>query len=205
MEKVKLFMVDDHPLVLEGFRSLLEQVAHIDLVGTATTAAEALSFLESNRVDISFLDINLPDMSGIDLCKKIIETYPHIKCIALSTFTERSYISRMIQNGAMGYLLKSSTKEEILQAITQVQNGGYFMNVNLNLQTSEPPKTSRILTRREIEILKLIAEGLTNPQIAEKLFLSPLTVNTHRKSLLMKFEVSNTAALVKQAMQLDLL
>lgn len=198
-------MVDDHPLVLEGFRSLLEHVDHIDLVGTATTGTDALLFLENNSIDIAFLDINLPDMSGIDLCKKIVEAHPTTKCIALSTFTERSYISRMIQNGAMGYLLKSSTKDEILQAIAQVQNGGYFMNVNLNIQTSEPAKTSRILTRREIEILKLIAEGLTNPQIAEKLFLSTLTVNTHRKSLLMKFEVSNTAALVKQAMQLDLI
>lgn len=197
---IRIFIVDDHPLVLEGLKALLSGMPDIELSGTAPNAADALAFLQHHEVDVAFLDINLPDMSGIDLCKKISSTYPTVKCLALSTFTERSYISRMIQNGAMGYLLKSSSRDEIVEAIQQVNAGGYYMNVNLAAATAPTaPNAVPILTRRETEVLQLIAEGLTNPQIAEKLFVSTLTVNSHRKSLLAKFEVTNTAALIKQA------
>jgi DNA-binding NarL/FixJ family response regulator len=204
--KAKIFIVDDHPLVLEGLKSLLADSEEVTLVGTAMNAFDAIAFLKNHKVDIAFLDINLPDISGIDLCKKIKDEFPDIKCLALSTFTERSYISRMIQNGAMGYLLKSSSKEEIFDAIRQVTAGGYYMNVNLT-ETSKTEKEKAIpyLTRREVEVLKLIAEGLTNPQIADKIFVSTLTINSHRKSLLMKFEVNNTASLIKLASDFEML
>ncbi|MCE7058529.1 response regulator transcription factor [Dyadobacter sp. CY343] len=203
---IKILIVDDHPLVLEGLKSLLTDCEGIEVVGTASNAIDAISFLKTNEVDIAFLDINLPDISGIDLCKKIKEQYPNVKTLALSTFNERAYVSRMIQNGASGYLIKSSGKEDILEAIRQVQAGGYFMNVNFDQATSSaPPKTVPFLTRREKEVLILIAEGLTNPQIAEQLFVSVTTVNTHRQNLLMKFEVSNTASLIKLAAGLGLI
>lgn len=203
---IRLLIVDDHPLVIEGLKSLLSGSEDLSVAGTASDAFEALEFLKNNEVDIAFLDINLPDVSGIELCKKIREKFPAVKCIALTTFRERSYVSRMIQNGAMGYLLKSSSKDEILEAIRQVQAGSFFMNVNLNAPTPpEKPKALPFLTRREKEVLILIAEGLTNPQIADKLFVSVTTVNSHRKSLLMKFEVTNTANLIKLAAQHQLI
>jgi DNA-binding NarL/FixJ family response regulator len=140
------------------------------------------------------------------LCKKIVSEFPTVKCLALSTFSERSYISQMIQNGAMGYLIKSSSREEILQAIEQVNAGGFFMNINLIENQLEKDKHKiPELTRREKEVLILISEGLTNQQIADKLFVSVLTVNSHRSSLLLKFEVNNTASLIKIAAQNQLL
>ena len=203
---VRILIVDDHPLVLEGLKSLLADVDGVQVVGTATNAIEAIAFLKTNEVDIAFLDINLPDISGIDLCKKVKEQFPDVKTLALSTFNERAYVSRMIQNGASGYLIKSSGKEDILEAITQVQAGGYFMNVQFDqVPPSTAPKTVPFLTRREKEVLILIAEGLTNPQIAEQLFVSVTTVNSHRQNLLIKFEVSNTASLIKLAAGLGLI
>lgn len=204
--KTKILIVDDHLIVIEGLKSLLAGNDTIECVGTVTNAYDAILFLKNNAVDIAFLDINLPEISGIDLCKRITDEFTNVKCIALTTFAERSYISRMIQNGAMGYLLKSSSKEELFEAIEQVSKGGYFMNVNLTETTkSDSEKKAPYLTLREKEVLKLIAEGLTNPQIAEKLFVSTLTVNSHRKSLLMKFDVTNTALLIKLAGQWDLI
>lgn len=203
---VRILIVDDHPLVLEGLKSLLADVEEVQVVGTATNAIDAIAFLKSNEVDIAFLDINLPDISGIDLCKKVKDQFPEVKTLALSTFNERAYVSRMIQNGASGYLIKSSGKEDILEAIAQVQAGGYFMNVQFDQVTpATAPKTLPFLTRREKEVLVLIAEGLTNPQIAEQLFVSVTTVNSHRQNLLIKFEVSNTASLIKLAAGLGLI
>jgi len=201
----KILIVDDHPLVVEGLKSLLADSEEITVIGTASNAFDAVDFLKNNEVDIVFLDINLPDINGIDLCKKIKDQFPDIKSLALSTFSERAYVSRMIQNGASGYLIKSSSKEEILDAIRQVQAGGYYMNVSFEQNTAvSSPKTIPFLTRREKEVLLLIAEGLTNPQIANQLFISVATVNTHRSNLLMKFEVSNTASLIKVAAGLGL-
>jgi len=204
---VKILIVDDHPLVVEGLKSLLADSEGIAVTGTAANAVDAISFLKNNEVDIAFLDINLPDISGIELCKKIKEQFPSVKSLALSTFSERAYVSRMIQNGACGYLIKSSGREDILEAIRQVQLGGYFMNVNFdqNPVTENAPKTIPFLTRREKEVLLLIAEGMTNPQIAEKLFVSVTTVNSHRANLLMKFDVNNTASLIKIAAGLGLI
>ncbi|TLV00689.1 response regulator [Dyadobacter luticola] len=202
---VRILIVDDHPMVLEGLKSLLADNEEVTVVGTASNAIDAIAFLKSNEVDIAFLDINLPDINGIDLCKKVKEQFPTVKTLALSTFSERAYVSRMIQNGASGYLIKSSGKEEILEAIRQVQLGGYFMNVNFDQNTATAPKTVPFLTRREKEVLVLIAEGMTNPQIAEQLFISVTTVNSHRQNLLMKFEVSNTASLIKLAAGLGLI
>jgi DNA-binding NarL/FixJ family response regulator len=197
---IKILIVDDHPLILEGIKALLADNDTITVVGTASNAFDAIAFLKEKSIDIAFLDINLPDISGIELCKKIKEEFPDVRCIALSTFSERSYISRMIQNGAMGYLLKNSSKEEILMAINQVHTGSYFMNVNLDEPISpENPKSSPFLTPREKEVLEHIAEGFTNQQIADKLFVSVLTIDSHRKNLLTKFEVKNTASLIKLA------
>lgn len=200
----KIYIVDDHPLVSEGLKNILIKEHDIEVLGSAVNGREALSFLEKEKADIVFVDINLPDMSGIELCKKIRQAHAATKCIALSTFSESSYISRMIEHGAAGYLLKNSSKEEILEAIGQVRQGGMYLNVHVEMQSSGKTNIP-FITRREKEVLQNIAEGLTNQQIADKLFVSVTTINSHRKNLLTKFEVNNTAALIRLAIQHQLL
>jgi DNA-binding NarL/FixJ family response regulator len=202
---VKIFIVDDHPVVVAGLQSLLGLLDNIEVAGAVPNASDAIPFLKSNAVDVVLLDINLPDMSGIDLCKKINKEFPEIKILGISTFSDRSYISRMIENGASGYLIKSATAEEFREAIETVLRGKMYLSVSLEHMLKPSSATSigslPVLTKREKEILAHIAEGLTNNQIAEKLFISPLTVDSHRKNLLTKLSVNNTASLIRLAVQ----
>jgi len=202
---IRIFIVDDHPVVVAGLQSLLEKIENIEVAGAVSNAFEAIPFLKKNKVDVVLLDINLPDISGIDLCKKIHKEFPQIKILGISTFSERSYISRMIENGASGYLIKSASKEEIADAIETAMNGKMYVSVSMEHLMRPlsliPAGALPAITKREKEILSLIAEGLTNNQIAEKLFISPLTVDSHRKNLLTKLNVNNTASLIKLAVK----
>ena len=151
--KHKIFIVDDHPMVIEGFKTLLSQNESIVVVGTAINAFEAISFIAKNEVDIAFIDINLPDISGIELCKKIKTEFPSIICLALSTFNDRGYVSKMIENGASGYLLKNSSREEIYKAIGEVLIGNMYFNVGYQKQNTSKYDEIPIITRREKEVL----------------------------------------------------
>lgn len=197
--QIQVFIVDDHPLVIDGLKNMLSSSEKIRVIGSAMNGRDTLVMLSVCNPDIVFLDINLPDISGIEICRKITELYPAIKCIALSTFNENSYITRMMEQGAKGYLLKNSGKEEILEAIEKVQKGEIYLQIN-HIPDSEQ-KPGIFVTRREKEVLELIAEGKTNQEIADQLFISVTTVNTHRKNLLFKFNVNNTAALIKQTVK----
>lgn len=202
---VNVFIIDDHPMVVAGLQSLLSKLLNIEVAGAASNAFDAIPFLRNNKIDVILLDINLPDISGIDLCKKVHHEFPDIKILGMSTFSERSYISRMIENGASGYLIKSASAEEIAEAIDSVLNDKMYLSVSLQ-HITKPLSISHSdhlppLTKREKEILQLISEGLTNNQIAEQLYISPLTVDSHRKNLLTKLNVNNTAALIKLAVQ----
>jgi DNA-binding NarL/FixJ family response regulator len=203
--KQKIFIVDDHPMVIEGFKALLAQNEDFTVVGTAENAFQAIDFLKKNEVNIAFLDINLPDISGMELCKKIKTEFPTIQCLALSTFNDRSYVSKMIENGASGYLLKNSSKEEIFKAIEEVSKGNMFFNVDYQKQNASKYDQAPIITRREKEVLMEIAEGLTNQQIADKLFISITTVSSHRQNLMLKLNANNTASLIKMAVKFDLI
>ncbi|MGH2643915.1 MAG: response regulator [Chitinophagaceae bacterium] len=202
---IRVFIVDDHPMVIAGLKTLLEQLYGLEVVGHAVNAIDTMAFLKRDQPDIILLDINLPDINGIDLCKKIKKEFPEVKVLGISTFSDRSYISRMIANGASGYLIKSASSEEISDAIHTVMTGKLYMSLEMEhvLQPSSviPSGLLPALTKREKEVLQLIGEGLTNNQIAEKLFISPLTVDSHRKNLLTKLSVNNTAALIKTAIQ----
>lgn len=204
---IKVLIVDDHPMILEGINALLASEDDMQVTHLCANAIETIAAIKSDRPDVALLDINLPDINGIELCQKIKNEFPEIKTIALTTFSERSYVNKMLEAGASGYLIKSSTKEEITHAIRQVNKGGMVLNVAFDFTQSESYKKdhSPVLTPREKEVLKYIAEGLTNPQIASTLFVSVLTVNSHRKNLLSKFEVSNTAALIKRAASLGII
>lgn len=207
MEKIKLIVVDDHPMVLEGLRSMFAQISFADLVATCTNAFEAIEAIQKHQPDIVITDINMPEVSGIELATKIKKEFPGAKIIAMSTFNERSYVTQMIQNGSDGYLVKNATKEEIEEAILSVFEGKMYMSVNTNISAADKKEISNIpvISSREQEVLGLIAEGFTNGQIAEKLFLSVYTVDSHRKSLLTKFSVNNTASLIKLAAKYNLI
>lgn len=192
-------------MVIEGFKTLLSQNENITIVGTAINAFEAIAFISKNEVDIAFIDINLPDINGIELCEKIKTEFPSILCLALSTFNDRSYVAKMIENGASGYLLKNSSKEEIYKAIDEVSKGNMYFNVDYQTQNTSKYNQIPIITRREKEVLVLIAEGLTNQQIADKLFISITTVSSHRQNLMLKLEANNTASLIKNAVKFELI
>lgn len=200
--KQKILIVDDHYLVLEGFKTLLQNEAFE--IFTCSNGKETYDFLKKEAVDIAFLDINLPDTTGIELCAFIKQNYSKTKCLALSNFNERAYVDKMKMQGADGYLLKNASKDDIKEAIQTVNQGNkYFF-----LDDDKPKKAifeKPTITRREKEVLKEIAEGLTNQQIAEKLFISITTVNTHRQHLLIKLEANNTATLLKNALKYELI
>jgi two-component system, NarL family, nitrate/nitrite response regulator NarL len=206
-EKIHILLVDDHNMIIEGMKSILATIPTVQVKATAGNAFEAIAAFRKNNIAIAFVDINLPDISGIELCAKIKKEFPQAHVVGLSTFKQRSYVSQMIANGASGYLLKSAAKEEIEQAIKDVLAGKMYFSIDINTAKSETITEGEAptLTRREKEILQLIAEGLTTNDIAQKLFISPYTAETHRKNLLTKFEVSNTALLIKTAATFGLL
>lgn len=197
----KLFIVDDHYLVIEGIRSMLQDEKNMEWMGHATNAASCLAFLKHQQPDILFMDVNLPDKSGIDLCKEVSEQFPAVSIIGLSTFNQQPVIRNMMDNGAMGYVLKNATKQEILHAITTVRLGKIFFSFEAGQSLLETANEIPEITRREKEVLQLIAEGLTNAEIAAKLFISVPTVNAHRKSLIEKFDAANTAVLIAKAIK----
>jgi len=203
---IKIFIVDDHYMVVEGIRSMLMQEKNIEWMGHAMNASSCMAFLRQQQPHILLLDINLPDKSGIDLCKEIKEKYPDIHILGLSSFNQQSYIQKMIQNGASGYVLKNASLDEILKAIETAHIGDIFLSSEAKATMRENKDAEiPVITRREKEVLKSIAEGLTNKEIAEKLFISATTVDTHRNSLLSKFEVKNTANLIRLAAQFNLI
>lgn len=188
-------------MVLEGMRSMLTQINFVTISALAGNAYEAVENIRLFAPDIMITDINMPEISGIELALKVKTEFPTVKIIAMSTFKERSYISQMIQNGASGYLVKSASKEEIEEAILSVYEGKLYMSLDINLSSNEKQEINNIpvLSSREKEVLQLIANGMTNPQIAETLFISLHTVDSHRKNLLTKFGINNTASLIKLA------
>lgn len=196
---IKVFIVDDHPLVIEGIKGLLQGEENYSVIGSANYALEALEAFRQNLPDVVLLDINLPDLNGIELCERVKKEFPAIKVLGISTFKERSYITRLMEKGASGYVLKNVDKEELIEAIRQVAVGRMYFSMEAATAITTRGSSTQvpILTSREKEILVLISEGLTNKEIADQLYISPLTVDSHRKNLLAKFTVKNTAALVK--------
>lgn len=203
--KAQIFIVDDHYMVIEGIKSLLQNERAIEWMGHATNAASCLSFLKQHQPDVLLMDVNLPDKSGIDLCKEVKELYPSIFVLGLSTFNQQTIIQDMMDNGASGYILKNATREELLEAIQVVLKGKDYFSFEAALSLRAPKQAQPVISRREKDVLHLIADGLTNAEISEKLFISIPTVNTHRKSLLEKFDVNNTATLIGKAIKSGLL
>ncbi|HMP99336.1 MAG TPA: response regulator transcription factor [Cyclobacteriaceae bacterium] len=207
----KVFIIDDHPLVEDGIRSMLRDEPSVEIIAVCKSAGEALTFLEREQADLILLDINLPDMDGLTLCEKIRQSNQQVKIIGLTSVNEAGIITGFLQRGGNGYLLKSMDRQELLNAIEKVMAGKIHLseaaneNVLRQYQQINAAENLSVLTRREKQILHLLAEGMNGPEIAEKLFLSPLTIETHRKNLFRKFDVHSIQSLLKKAREQKLI
>lgn len=213
-KQIKVIIADDHKIFLEGLASLFKEFKDINVLATAANGEEVLRLMEQKRADVVITDINMPGMDGLKLTKEIKKLYPETKVLALTMHNESNMISTMLKNGITGYILKDSGKEDLLNAVKTVANGETFFSEEVKLTLMEgmmPGKKTKQtgsipeLSEREMEILKLIAAEFTQQQIADKLFISPHTVIFHRRKLLHKFDVKNTAGLIKSAMDKGLL
>lgn len=206
--KINIVIVDDHPIVIEGLKMMLKNQSFFNISESFTSASEITQYVKSNIVDIILLDITLPDANGIELCKDIKKISPDTSVIMFSNRSERSIIMQCIQNGASGYLLKNTSIEELIEC-TKGALSGNIVFCNETKQIISKPSQSELslprLTKREKQILKLVAQGKTSSMIAEELFLSPLTVDTHRKNLLQKFQAKNSTELITIALQQNMI
>lgn len=211
---IKVLIVDDHQVLIDGVKALFENDEEIQVTSEAINGTIAVERAIHDAVDVVLLDINLPDISGFEVCKSIKQEKEEVKIIALTMHDEAGYITKMIKSGVDGYILKNAGKEEMVRAITSVFNDQrYFspeVTESLVMGTQKPkkPKSTDFIqkiTRREKEILQLIVEEYTTDEIAEKLFIGKTTVISHRKSLLRKLNAKNTAGLVKTAFEFGLL
>lgn len=190
---------------------MLEEVDSIELTKAFHTSAELMVSLENDLPHVLLLDINLPDSSGLEVCSQLRKQYPDLGIIGLSNYDDTAFIKNMMRNGANGYLLKNTKKEELSEAISAVHSGEQYLprklkEALLNESLGSPQKSFiPKLSRREKEILELVAQEMTSSEIAEKLFISLKTVESHRKNLFQKFNVKNTAGLVKKGIQTGLL
>ncbi len=196
-----ILIVEDHPVVVEGLQKLLADKKIALKCIVAYSAKECLKAINSFEPDLVLLDYSLPDGNGIDLCKIILAKYPKSKILAISSFREQSLVKRMVDNGALGFVLKNASENEIIEAIQTVLSGKQYLGSEIIEILKGKENNNPILTRRELEVLKHIADGFTNTEIAEKLFISPLTVDSHRKNLIIKLDAKNTASLIKIAIQ----
>ena len=212
MDEIKIIIADDHTMFLQGIDSMLKKVENINIVGKATNGNEVLAILDNIKANIIVLDISMPQMDGIELTKSLKQTNPEIKILILSTHSNPQMIAKLIRIGADGYLLKNAEKEELVNAIYNIYNGEKYFSKEVKKIHDEHSKKIKNnissiteLSRRETEILKLIAQEFTAQEIADKIFISMNTVNTHRRNLLSKLNMKNTAGLVKYAVENGLL
>lgn len=202
---IKVGIVDDHKVLTEGLRSLLTESGIAEVVGVAHSAAELRLSLGFWRPDVLLMDVGLPDINGVDLCKEVKESFPEVRVLALTTHNEYTVVRQMLDNGASGYLIKNAMAEEVLAGIEAVAAGEVFLSHEIDVLLKKPSEKNIWLTNRERELLRLISEGLTNGEIAEAIFLSPETIKGYRKNLLLKLGAKNTAVLVKMAVEQKLI
>jgi two-component system response regulator NreC len=213
MEKIKIILVDDHQLVRDGIKALLTGIPDLEIIGEASGAGELFRELENLKPDLLIMDISLPEISGIEITKKIRSEYTGIKVLILSMYNSEEFILNSIKAGARGYLPKNTSRDELLEAIYTINKGEEFFSESISKimlksyikraanddQTED--KTHAVLTSREIEILKLYVEGLINKEISDKLDISIRTVETHKNHIMRKLGLKSTVELVKFAIR----
>jgi DNA-binding NarL/FixJ family response regulator len=217
MKKIKILFADDHAIVRDGLRLLFKSDSQFSIVGEAANGSEVLDLLTRCKPDVAVLDISMPKLNGIEATKIIKEKYPDIKVLILTIHENEEYIQQMILAGADGYVVKNAEKKEIFDGVRAVVNNETFFSPSVSkvlleglIKRTREKENSESdiynkLTRREIEVLRLIAEGLTSKEISQKLFLSISTVNSHRMNMMKKLDIHDTTSLVKYAIQKNLI
>lgn len=207
---IKIIIADDHQLFIDGIKSLVKTMKNMEIVAEVNNGKELLEVLEKTTCNIVLMDINMPEMDGIEATKLVKTKHPLLKILMLTMFSSRDYIEKLLRAGADGYILKNTGKAELQEAIETLMNGESYFSKEVTerimegLQKKKNMEKSTYLvelTEREIDVLKLIVQEFTTAEIAEKLFISTHTVETHRKNLISKLNVRNIAGLVKYAMQ----
>lgn len=208
---IRLVIADDHPIIIDGIKTLLKHDQEIGLVKEVNNGIELVEFLEKHVVDVVLLDINMPEMNGIDACRIIKNKYPLIRVLVFSQYNDKRFVKRLLKCGAKGYLLKNSGASEIIKAVKMVNSGGMYLSKDLPdifADRKSNTKSNNLfpdISARELDVLKLICNELNTQEIAESLFISPHTVETHRANLLLKVGVKNTAGLVKWAVENEII
>jgi DNA-binding NarL/FixJ family response regulator len=208
MNIIPIAVVDDHQVVINGLKAMFSGIPEVEVVYSTTSGNALLEWLKNETPAVILLDIQMPEINGIDLCKHIKKNFPSIKIIAFSSFDDTHYVKQIIRSGSSGYLLKNADQQTILTAIHSVMNGEEYIDESIKkilIQESISGQRKSIfdipLTKREKEILQLIADGNSNQEVADKLFISLRTVETHRFNLTQKLDVKNAAGLVKEAIK----
>jgi len=208
----KIAITDDHEMILNGIDVLLENYPDLLITAKYSNAEKTIEGIKKSVPHVLLLDINLPDINAINLCKILIKDYPNLKIIALSNFDETAFVKRILKNGAHGYLLKNTNSDELVEAIETALKGEQFIQKDIlkklfNRSIGQQKKDTLIikLTQREKEVLQCIYEELTTQEAADKLCISPKTVETHRMNLMSKFGAKNSVGIIKIALQKGLL
>lgn len=204
-----LLLVDDQSIFLDGIESLLERLPEVTIVGKATNGKDAVRLTVELKPDIVLMDINMPGMDGIEATKHIRKADPNTRIVVLSMYGHREFVLELLDSGVGGYLLKTTGREELLEALRTVAAGQQYIAAELRELAAKADKhTDRegevgygALTKREVQVVKLIMQERTTQEIADQLFLSTATVETHRRNIMHKLDVRNTAGLVKYAME----
>ncbi|MBC2838689.1 response regulator transcription factor [Robiginitalea sp. SC105] len=214
MEKIKVLLADDHQIMLDGLKAILTRDRSLDIVGTARNGLEVLEFLKREPVDVLLLDLQMPVMDGLETAMHAKKSYPDLKIIMLTTNDEGSIITSLFKVGATGYLLKNASKEYLIQGIRDAYEGKKVLSSHLTEKMIESLSDDGgkakdgavpMITKREIEVVKLIAQEYTTQEIADKLFVSTNTVATHKRNLFVKMDVKNSVGMVKKAVDWGLI
>ncbi len=208
MKAIKLLLADDHQIIRDGIKLMLKKNASIDIVAEASNGKEVIKYLEKNarNIDVVLMDINMPEMNGIDATQIISERFDTIKILALTMHAEETYISNMLKAGSLGYVLKESGTNELISAIKTVAKGQkYYSNevsvTMINSLMNQDNNKDSELSERELEVLAYIANGKTNKEVGKKLCISGRTVETHRRNIMAKLEFNNTAEMIRYAIE----
>ncbi|PXX95742.1 DNA-binding response regulator [Marinifilum breve] len=207
MEENKVIIVDDHKMFRSGLRFLLSNIPNITVIGEASNGKEFLEMAENETIDIALMDINMPEMNGIEATRIAMEKYPDLKVIVLSMHGEEEYYDQMLEAGVKGFLLKNSDADELIAAIEAVLAGKSYFSQELLVNILDQKRLQKLrtdavkLSSRELEVLKLICDGYSNAEIAEQLFISHRTVDRHRANLLSKTGCKNSTSLVMYAVK----
>ena len=218
MSRTRILLVDDHQIVRDGIKSIIQKEADMEVVGETSKLEEIRSYINDAYIDLILMDISMPQISGIEITKILFNEFPKINVIMLSMYINEEFVLKSIESGAKGYLSKNTSKHELLKAIRTVSQGGEYFSTtasniivnrfikNISTSNNEIREQSAIdsLSKREIEILKLYVDGFSNHEIGEKLYISPRTVESHKNHIMLKLELKSPVDLIKFAIKYNI-